>query len=126
MAWKCIVEGKELADQRADRRASRSIEKYNVSAKAVYFDGQYLPLELVRSLRVQPSVYTPQGCCGRGIPVLKVRLDYGAEKPVILMIEQEKNAARLVEAIREANPGVAVEEYVDPHTGEAPARMLAL
>ena len=31
MAWKCIAEGKELADVRADRKESRSIEKYKVS-----------------------------------------------------------------------------------------------
>ena len=43
MAWKCIAEGKELADVRADRKESKSIEKYKVSQSAVYFEGQYLP-----------------------------------------------------------------------------------
>lgn len=126
MAWKCLVEGMELADERADRRSSKSIEKYNISANAVYFDGQYLPLSKITLLRVQPSVYTPQGCCGRGIPVLKIKLDYGAEKPAILMVEHEKNAEKLVAAIKAGNPAVTVEEYVDPHTGEKPARLLAL
>ena len=122
MAWKCIVEGKELADVRADRRSSQGIEKYSVSANAVYFEGQYLPLALITNLRVQPSVYRPQACCGRGVPVFKIKLDYGTEKPLILMIEREKNAEKMAAAICAGNPSVVVEEYVDPHTGEKPDR----
>ena len=47
MAWKCIVPGKELADERADRRAAGIVEKYKVSANAVYFEGQYLPFSAI-------------------------------------------------------------------------------
>ena len=118
MAWNCIVEGKELADVRADRKDSESIEKYRISKNAVYFEGQYLPTALVTALRAQPSLYYPQCCCGRGVPVFKIRLDYGAEKPLILMVEKEKSVEKIVAAIREANPAVTVEEYVDPNKAE--------
>ena len=123
MAWKCIVEGKELADERADRRTSESVEKYKVSQNAVYFEGQYLPASQIRSLRVQPSVYRPQTCCGRGVPVLKIKVEYGAEKPLILMVEREKNADRIVKALTAANPAIEIETYVDPVTGEKPERL---
>ena len=118
MAWKCIVGGKELADVRADRKESESVEKYRISRNAVYFGGQYLPFAQIGTLRVQPSLYYPQCCCGRGVPVFKIRLDYGAEKPLILMVETEKSAEKIVEVIRTANPTVTVEEYVDPNGGE--------
>lgn len=118
MAWNCIVEGKELADVRADRRDSESVEKYRISKNAVYFEGQYLPTALITSLRAQPSLYYPQCCCGRGVPVFKIRLDYGAEKPLILMVEREKSVEKIVAAIRAANPAVTVEEYVDPNKAE--------
>ena len=120
MAWKCIVEGKELPDEREDRRRSESMEKYRVSSKAVYFEGQYLPLSEIRSLRVQPSVYRPQCCCGRGVPVFKIKLEYGAEKPLILMVEREKSAERIAAAITAGNPAVVVEEYADPNGEEKP------
>ena len=110
MAWKCIAEGQELADERADRKSSERVEKYSVSKNAVYFEGQYLPTALINGLRAQPSHYYPQCCCGRGVPVFKIRLDYGAEKPLILMVEREKSAARIVELICAANPAVVVEE----------------
>ncbi len=115
MAWKCVVEGKELTDVRADRKESEIVEKYRASKNAVYFEGQYLPTAAIRALRVQPSLYYPQCCCGRGIPVTKLRLDYGAEKPLVLMVEKEKNAERLRELICAGNPAVVVEPYVDPN-----------
>ncbi len=119
MAWNCIAAGNELADVRADRREAESIEKYKVSKNAVYFEGQYLPLSLITGLRVQPSLYYPQCCCGRGVPVFKVRLDYGAEKPLILMVEREKSAQRLREMICAGNGAITVEEYVDPNANPA-------
>lgn len=118
MAWTCVVEGKELSDVRADRKNAESIEKYRASANAVYFEGQYLPTALIRSLRVQPSLYFPQCCCGRGVPVFKLRLDYGEEKPLILMVEREKSADRIVEIIRAGHPEISVEPFVDPNAEE--------
>lgn len=113
MAWNCIIEGKELADVRADRKEAESIEKYKVSKNAVYFEGQYLPLAAITALRVQPSLYYPQCCCGRGVPVFKLRLDCGMEKPLILMVERAKSAERLKETICAGNPAVVVEEYAE-------------
>ena len=45
----------------------------------------------------------------------KIRLDYGAEKPLVLMLEKEDNARRLIDAISAANPAAVVEEYVEPN-----------
>lgn len=120
MAWECVVKGKELADVRRDRRGSKSIEKYNVSEQAVYFETYYLPIAAIQSVRVQPSVYRPNHSCGRGLPVFKVRMDYGGEKPAVLMLEKEDNAERIMSMICAANPDVIVEEYLDPRTGEKP------
>ncbi len=116
MAWDCLVKGNELENVRADRRTLKSVEKYGISEQAVYFDGKYLPIALIRDVRVQPSVYRPQCCCGRGIPVFKIRLDYGAEQPLVLMTERKENAEKLVSQICAANPAVTVSESEDPAT----------
>ena len=125
MAWKSIIEGLELEDVRGDRRGAESVEKYTVSKQAVYFEGKYLPLSQIRSLCIHPSVYRPQSCCGRGVPVFKIKIEYGAEKPLLLMVEREKNANRMVELLCMGNPAIRVEEYVDPHTGEKPSHLHA-
>ena len=114
MAWICADPDCALEDVRRDRRSAKFIEKYGFSEKAVYFDGKYLPISLIRSVRIQPSVYYPGHCCGKGIPVFKIRLDYGKEKPAVLMMERESNAEKAVSMICLTNPAAVVEEYHAP------------
>ena len=88
LEWECIVQGKEIENVKQDRKHSKRIERYEVSENAIYFEGKYLPVSLIKSMRSQPSAYRPHGCCGIGIPVFKIRVEYGAEKPLVLVIEQ--------------------------------------
>ena len=97
--WKSVVEGTELDNVKQDRKDSVRIEQYRVSGNAVYFNGRYLPLSCVKDVSVLESSYTPGMSCGKGIPVFKIRIDYGAEKPIVLMIEKKKNADLLMKYI---------------------------
>ena len=123
MGWNCIVPGKEIEEVNTDRRKSKRFERYDISEKAVYFQGRYLPVSEIRSVRVQPSVYRPNHCCGIGIPVFKIRVEYGGERPLVLTIESEEKANAAVEMICRANYDIAVENYLDPHTGLKPEKV---
>ncbi len=123
MAWTCIIKGKEIGDVDGDRRNSQKVEQYSISKQAVYMNGQYLPVSEIRCIRVQPSVFRPRHSCGIGIPVFKIRLDYGGEKPVVLMIEDEDNADKVVSLICTSNTDIATEYYFDPRTGMRPERI---
>ena len=81
----------------------RSLTKYMISEKAVYFEGKYLPISRIRNARIQPSFYYPNHSCGKGIPVFKIRLDYGEERPLVLMVERKSSADRIVDKICAAN-----------------------
>ena len=96
MAWRSLVPGTELSDAKADRKNAVSIEKYKVSPNAIYLSGEYLPTSVIKEAKKQASTYTPNCACGKGIPVFKIRIDYGAEKPLILMLEKEANADKLL------------------------------
>ena len=72
-----------------------------VSEKAIYFEGKYLPISDIREVTIHDSTYNPHCCCGRGIPVKKLKIEYGAENPVLLMLEKDKNAVRMAEMISE-------------------------
>ncbi len=100
MAWNSITEN-EIADVRADRKTARSVEKYMVTENAVYFEGWYLPISEIRSVSIHDSTYNPHCCCGRGIPVKKLKIEYGAEKPLLLMLEKDKNAKLMADMISE-------------------------
>ena len=123
LEWECIVHVKELENVKQDRKYSKRIERYEVSENAIYFEGKYLPVSLIKSMRSQPSAYRPHGCCGIGIPVFKIRVDYGAEKPLVLVIEQEEKAEELLNMVIKANPDITLEYYLSPHTGLKPEKI---
>ncbi len=99
MAWKSIMEGSTIDNVREDRRDSVRVEQYRISQQAVYFNGQYLPLSCIREASVVESSFSPTMSCGKSIPVFKIRIDYGADKPLILMVEKRKNADMMMEII---------------------------
>ncbi len=104
-----MIPGCEIDNIREDRRNAAGIEQYRVSKQAVYMKGEYLPVASIKSLSLLPSLYTPNCCCGKGIPVFKIRVDYGAQKPAVMMLEKEKNAERIIAEICRGNEMVQVE-----------------
>ena len=123
LKWKCIVPGKEIENVKQDRKNSKRIERYEVSENAIYFEGKYLPVSQIKSVRSQPSAYRPHGCCGIGIPVFKIRVDYGAEKPVVLTVEREEKVEELLNMVCTSNPDITMEYYLSPHTGLKPEKI---
>ena len=109
MAWTYMILDKTIEDVKQDRKATVSVERYMVSDKAIYVQGEYLPISAIKSVRIQPSTYSPNCCCGKGIPVFKIRIDFGAEKPLVLMLEKEQYAEKMVSMITSANDTITVE-----------------
>ena len=110
MAWTSVAPEYIIEDVRGDRRRAKFIERYGFSEKAVYFEGKYIPISLIHSVRMQPSVYHPGMCCGSALPVFKIRVDYGGEKPAVLMIERKSNAEKAIAMICAANPEVIIDK----------------
>ena len=110
MAWRSMIPDKIIEDVKQDRKSAVSVEKYRISDNAIYLQGEYLPISAIKSVRIQPSTYCPNCCCGKGIPVFKIRIDYESEKPLVLMIEKEKNAEKAVDIITSVNNSVSVEK----------------
>ena len=100
MAWKCIVMDDPITDVKEDRKNAVRVEQYKVSSQAIYFNGQYLPFASITDVQVHESSFTPGMSCGKGIPVFKLRIDYGADKPLVLMVEKEKNVQKIMGMIK--------------------------
>ncbi len=98
MGWNSITQT-EIDDIKTDRKSAQRVEKYMVSQKAVYFEGRYLPISDINAVSIHDSTYNPHCCCGRGIPVKKIKIEYGEEKPLILMLEKGDNAKKMAELI---------------------------
>ena len=122
--WKCVVAGSEIDDVKKDRESSVIIEGYDFSEKAVYFEGRYLPFSQIKSIRSQPSAIRIRGGgCGIGLPVFKIRLDYGVKNPVVLVVENKDNVDEIINRICMGNHDTTLEYYVDPHTGLRPEKI---
>ena len=120
MAWKCLAPGFELDDARADRKQAKRIEAHWISDNAVYFDGQYVPFAAIQEVHIQPSVYRVSGCCGRGVPVHKLCLNYGGPALAVLTFEKESKAQEVIDCAVSKNPAINVKQYLDPVTGLPP------
>ena len=95
MAWESITESR-IEDVKADKKAAKRVEKYMISENAIYFEGKYLPISQIQSVSIHDSIYNPHCCCGRGIPVKKVKIEYGINQSILLMFEHEKNAQKVI------------------------------
>ena len=109
MSWKCVKDGHELEDIRKDRKTIKYIEKYGIFESALYYDGKYLPLSMIEKIQVKPSVYFPNHCCGKGIPVFKIGIEYGVDKPAVLMVEQDKNVQKMISIICIVNSNIVID-----------------
>lgn len=110
MGWKSLIADVAAFDPKTDIKSAEKVEQYRVSKLAVYLPGnEYIPLECVSKIRVRESMMTTKGCCGLSIPVFKVILDYGAERPKGLMCEKEVNAGKLAGLIQKARPDLTIE-----------------
>ena len=122
--WECVVKGSEIEDVKQDRQHTVMIEGYDFSEKAVYFEGRYLPFSQIKSVRSQPSsIRIRGGGCGIGLPVFKIRLNYGAQRPVVLTVEEKESADKIINLICAGNRDTTLEYYVDPHTGLRPEKI---
>ena len=62
MAWRSIIPEKSIEDVKQDRKSAVSVEKYKVSDKTIYVQVEYLPISVIKNVRLQSSTYSPN-CC---------------------------------------------------------------
>ena len=74
MAWECIIPEKAIEDVKKDKKGAKRVEQYLVSENALYFEGKYLPLNLIESVSIH-------------------------DRPLILMVEKDKNAQKLADML---------------------------
>lgn len=94
-----------LADPAGDYRAAKKLEQYRLSGEAIYYPGfpgtWYLPFQAVTKAVCRNTGLPVSGCCGKELPVTKVRLYYDEESWQDFTFEKEGNARKLLEALGE-------------------------
>ena len=115
----CTLEGAE-----SDYRAARRVAQYRVGARAAYFPAfpgtKYLPYAAVDRVISKNSALSVTGCCGKQLPVIRVRLFYDGEFYQEFVFEKQKQADVLLDASE-----AAVEELPELHPAKAVSSSIA-
>ena len=102
-----------LPDPAGDYRTARRAEQYRVSGRAIYFPAfpgtQYLAFaSLTRALTRNTSLPLT-GCCGKALPVARLRLYYDGEFYQDFTFEKRDAANQVLDGIAAACPDLPVE-----------------
>ena len=109
----CTLEGAE-----SDYRAARRVAQYRVGAQAAYFPAfpgtKYLPYAAVDRVISKNSALSVTGCCGKQLPVIRVRLFDDGELYEEFVFEKQKQADVLLDAVAAARPGLPLVRDTSP------------
>ena len=104
----CTLEGAE-----SDYRAARRVAQYRVGAQAAYFPAfpgtKYLPYAAVDRVISKNSALSVTGCCGKQLPVIRVRLFYDGEIYQEFVFEKRTVADKVLDRIRAARPDLPMD-----------------
>jgi len=127
MAWKAYIKDRIVADPKEDYKNAERYDQYRVSDTAVYFPREkYMLLSDIRRVWVQPTVLNVIGCCGKGLPISAVCLDYDTKDIVKLTVEKKTDAEAFVDAILKKNPQIEKIEWAKGYRAPAFLREEAL
>jgi len=109
-----------LEDPAGDYRASRRAEQYRVSGRAIYFPAfpgtQYLSFQSLTRALTRNTSLPLTGCCGKALPMTRLRLYYGGEFYQDFMFEKLPAANQVLDEIAAARPDLPVEREERPQS----------
>ncbi|MEY8385701.1 hypothetical protein AALC17_00210 [Oscillospiraceae bacterium 38-13] len=117
---KPLVPGCPLADPAGDYKASLRAEQYRVSGQAIYFPAfpgtKYLSFQaLTRALSRNTSLPLT-GCCGKALPMTRLRLYYEGEAYQDFMFEKLSTANEVLDRIAALRPDLPIERETRGHS----------
>ena len=111
----CILENAN-EDYRAAKRAAR----YRIGKEAIYFPAfpgtHYLPYRAVTRALTRNTQLPLTGCCGKALPMTRLRLYYGAEAYQDFMFEKREMANEALDAVLAARPDLPEEREERAHS----------
>ena len=110
---KSVSENCKLDGAAEDYRNARKVAQYRVSGNAVYFPAfpgtRYIPFGAVTRALSKNSSLPLTGCCGKALPVVKVRIFYDGEFYQEFVLENLKDANTILDCLESARPDIPME-----------------
>jgi len=117
---KPLAKSHPLEDPDGDYKTSRRAEQYRVSGRAIYFPAfpgtQYLSFAALTRALTRNTSLPLTGCCGKALPMTRLRLYYDGEFYQDFMFEKLPAANKVLDCIAAACPGLPVEREERPQS----------
>ena len=102
-----------LEDPAEDYRLSRRVEQYRVSEKAIYFPAfpgtKYLSFRALTKALTRNTSMPLTGCCGKALPVTRLRLYYEEDFYQDFTFEKLSHANQVLDSIAACCPELPIE-----------------
>lgn len=114
MPYRSAVSGLSIPDPAADRRAAVRVGQYRVGRAALYVPSfpldQYIPFAAIRRAWSQAAQLGMTGCCGKTVPVVRVRVQYDSGDLGLIIqnytLDTQAEADRLLALLEAGCPGL--------------------
>ena len=117
---KPLAQSHPLEDPAGDYKTARRAEQYRVSGQAIYFPAfpgtQYLSFASLSRALTRNTSLPLTGCCGKALPMTRLRLYYDGEFYQDLLFEKRPNANQVLDDIAAARPDLPVEREERPQS----------
>lgn len=102
-----------LEDPAGDYKSSRRVEQFRVSSQAIYFPAfpgtKYLSFRALTKALSRNTSLPLTGCCGKALPMTRLRLYYDGEFYQDFLFEKRPNANRVLDGIAALCPELPLE-----------------
>ena len=115
---KSHVESCVLENAAEDYRAAQRSAQVRVGREAIYFPAfpgtHYIPYQAVTRALTRNTQLPLTGCCGKALPMTRLRLYYGKEAYQDFLFEKQEEANKALDAVLKARPDLPEEREVRP------------
>ena len=115
---KSHIESCVLEDPAEDYRTARRSAQFRIGRQAIYFPAfpgtRYIPYQAVTRALTRNTQLPLTGCCGKALPMTRLRLYYGEEAYQDFLFEKQEEANGALDAVLEARPDLPEEREARP------------
>lgn len=111
----CILKNAE-----EDYRSAKRAAQYRIGKEAIYFPAfpgtHYIPYQAVTRALTRNAQLPLTGCCGKALPVTRLRLYFGGDAYQDFMFEKQTAANEALDAVLAARPDLPEERETRPQS----------
>ena len=112
LAQTCVLE-----NATDDYRSARKVGQFRIGEKAAYLPGfpgtRYVPYDAVSHAWTKKTSITVKGCCGKALPMIRLRMYYDGDFYQDFMFDKLEDADAVLDGLQAARPELILERATE-------------